>query len=51
MLDETAEELTQKWLREEIEQGEWNEKHKVLIRLLDLKNGLTEDERDRVRNV
>ena len=51
MLAETAQKLTQKWLKEGIEQGELNEKHDVLIRQLNLKFGLTENEKDYIRNV
>ncbi|MCK5251141.1 MAG: Rpn family recombination-promoting nuclease/putative transposase [Spirochaetaceae bacterium] len=51
MFAETAQRIKQDLLNEGIEQGEMNEKHEVLIRLVDLKFGLTEDEKDRIRNV
>lgn len=50
MFAETAQKLTRKWLEQGIEQGieqgELNDKHEVLIRQLELKFGLTGDEKD-----
>ena len=55
MFAETAQRIKQDLLNEGmqqgIEKGELNEKHEVLIRQLDLKFGLTEDEKDRIRDV
>ena len=55
MFAETAQRIKQDLLNEGmqqgIEKGELNDKHEVLIRLVDLKFGLTEDEKDRIRNV
>jgi hypothetical protein len=47
MLAETAQKLTQKWLKQGIEQ----EKHEVLIRMLILKFGLSDDEKVLIRNI
>jgi len=55
MLAETAQKLTDKLLKQGLEQGlrqgELSEKHEVLIRLVDLKFGLSEDEKIRIRKV
>ena len=51
MLAETAQKLTDKLLNEGLRQGELSDKHEVLIRLVDLKFGLSEDEKVRIRKV
>ena len=43
--------LLNEGIQQGIEKGELNDKHEVLIRQLDLKFGLTEDEKDRIRYV
>ena len=55
MFAETAQRIKQDLLNEGIqqgiEQGELSDKHEVLIRLVDLKFGLTEDEKNRIQEV
>jgi hypothetical protein len=51
MIVEAAKHLTQIWLEQGIEKGGLKDKHEVLIRQLDLKFGLEEYEKDRIRSV
>lgn len=51
MFAETAQRIKQDLLNEGIQQGELSEKHEVLIRLVDLKFGLAEDEKVRIRDI
>ncbi len=59
MLTEAAEQLTQIWLKQGIEQGiekgiekgELKERHEVLIRLMDLKFGLKQEEKRMIRGI
>ena len=59
MLTEAAEQLTQIWLKQGIEQGiekgvekgELKDKHEVLIRLMDLKFGLEQKEKEMIRGI
>ncbi len=51
MLSEAAEQLTQIWLKQGIEKGELKEKHEVLIRQMDLKFGLEQEEKEMIQGI